>query len=281
MNLILDNLKETKEMIEYEKETGKKAIWRGNITEGFKKWQKGEKIYEKNKERVMILVSEENKKKWQNFIKNYNITTVSKLIRQAVNFFMEYKKNSRSLKSVSDISHELKESLTIIKGYSQILFEEYKDKLDWDITLKLKTIYDQSLILENKIISNLEKPSTEDITYDILIIEDDLLTINLLIDFFSRKGYSCKYFTTGSEALEELQNYTPKLILLDILLPDISGYEICKEFKSKMQKKDIPVFYITAVSGYEVREKLEETGADGYFLKPFDFGKFNVVFDYL
>ncbi len=185
------------------------------------------------------------------------------------------------MKSVADISHELKEALTIIKGYSQILFEEYKDKLDWDITLKLKTIYDQSLILENKIITNLEQTSTEDLTYDILIIEDDLLTINLLIDFFSRKGYSCRYITTGSEALEELQNYIPKLILLDILLPDISGYEICKEFKSKKQSKDVPVFYITAVSGYEVREKIEETGADGYFLKPFDFGKFNIVFDYL
>ena len=281
MNLILDNLKETKEMTEYEKETGKKAIWRGQVTEGFKKWQKGEKIYEKNKERVMILVSEESKKKWQDFIKNYNITTVSKLIRQAVNFYIEYKTNSRSLKSVADISHELKEALTIIKGYSQILFEEYKDKLDWDITLKLKTIYDHSLILENKIITNLEKPSTEDFTYDILIIEDDLLTINLLIDFFNRKGYSCKYITTGSEALEELQNYTPKLILLDILLPDISGYEICKEIKSKKQRKNIPVFYITAVSGYEVREKMEETGADGYFLKPFDFKKFNIIFEYL
>jgi CheY-like chemotaxis protein len=277
----LDNLKETKEMIEYQKETGKKAIWRGNITEGFKKWQKGEKIYEKNKERVMILVSEDNKKKWQNFIKNYNITTVSKLIRQSVKFFMEYKANSQSLKSISDISHELKESLTIIKGYSQILFEEYKDKLDWDVTLKLKTIYDQSLILETKIITNLEKPSTEDSKYDILIVEDDLLTINLLIDFFNRKGYSCKSITNGTEALEELQSYNPKLILLDILLPDKSGYEICKEFKSKKQRKNIPIFYITAVSEYEVREKMDETGADGYFLKPFDFGKFDVVFSYL
>ncbi|MHA2182873.1 MAG: response regulator [Promethearchaeota archaeon] len=277
----MDNLKETKEMIEYQKETGKKAIWRGNITEGFKKWQKGEKIYEKNKERVMILVSEDNKKKWQNFIKNYNITTVSKLIRQSVKFFMEYKANSQSLKSISDISHELKESLTIIKGYSQILFEEYKDKLDWDVTLKLKTIYDQSLILETKIITNLEKPSTEDSKYDILIVEDDLLTINLLIDFFNRKGYSCKSITNGTEALEELQSYNPKLILLDILLPDKSGYEICKEFKSKKQRKNIPIFYITAVSEYEVREKMDETGADGYFLKPFDFGKFDVVFSYL
>jgi CheY-like chemotaxis protein len=194
---------------------------------------------------------------------------------------MEYKANSRSLKSIEDISHELKEALTIIKGYSQILFEDYKDKLDWDITLKLKTIYDQSLILENKIITNLEKPNTEDLSYDILIVEDDLLTINLLMDFFGRKGYSCKCITTGSEALEELQNNTPKLVLLDILLPDISGYEICREFKSRKQRQNIPIFYITAVSGNEVREKLDETGADGYFLKPFDFRKFTIVFDYL
>ncbi|MHA2180803.1 MAG: response regulator, partial [Promethearchaeota archaeon] len=140
---------------------------------------------------------------------------------------------------------------------------------------------DQSLILENKIITNLEKPSTEDSNYDILIVEDDLLTINLLIDFFNRKGYSCKFITKGSEALEELQSYNPKLILLDILLPDMSGYEICKVFKSKKQRKNIPIFYITAVSEYEVREKMEETGADGYFLKPFDLGKFDVVFGYL
>ena len=63
-------------MIRYEMETGKFAIWRGIITEGFKKWQKGEKIYEKNKERIMLLVSGENKKRWQNFIKTNDISTI-------------------------------------------------------------------------------------------------------------------------------------------------------------------------------------------------------------
>ena len=171
-------------MEEYENETGKKAIWRERVTEGFKKWQKGEKIYEKNKERIMVLVSEENKKKWQDFTKNYEITTISKLVRQAVNFYIEFKEKSRSNKNLSEISHELKESLTIIKGYSQILFDNYKDKLDWDITLQLKTILDQSLILENKIVTNLESPSIEDSTYQILLVEDDRLTVNLLTDFF-------------------------------------------------------------------------------------------------
>ncbi|KKL75396.1 hypothetical protein LCGC14_2055320, partial [marine sediment metagenome] len=85
-------------------ETGKFAIWRGIITEGFKKWQKGEKIYEKNKERIMLLVSGENKKRWQNFIKTNDISTISKLIRQAVNFFIEFKEKSRLFKTTTQIS---------------------------------------------------------------------------------------------------------------------------------------------------------------------------------
>jgi len=268
-------------MEEYEKETGKKAIWRDRITESFKKWQKGEKIYEKNKERVMILVSDEIKKKWQYFIKENEIPTLSKLIRKAVNFFIEFTEESRSLKSASQISHELKEALTIIKGYSHILFENYKDKLDWDIILKLKTIYDQSIILENKIINNLEKPSAKDLKYDILIIEDDPLTIDLLFDFFQSKGFSCKHTTSASEALEEMQRGIPKLILLDIILPDINGYEICKKIKSNPNFKKIPIYYITALPGSEVIDKIEETGADGYFLKPFTFSQFEALFEFL
>ena len=279
MVTISNELNNDKAMEEYEKETGKKAIWRGRVTESFKKWQKGEKIYEKNKERVMILVSDEIKKKWQDFIKENEMPTISKLIRKGVNFFIEFTEESRTLKTATQISHELKEALTIIKGYSNILFENYKDKLDWDIVLKLKTIYDQSIILENKIINNLEKPSKDE-AYDILIIEDDALTIELLIDFFQSKGYSCKHTTSASETFVEIRRSQPKLILLDIILPDINGYEICKKIKSIKNLDKIPIYFITALPGSEVMAKLEETGADGYFLKPFDFSKFAVLFDY-
>ncbi|MFX1569749.1 MAG: response regulator [Promethearchaeota archaeon] len=274
-------MKKTKEMEQYEKETGKFAIWRDRITEGFKKWQKGEKIYEKNKERIMILVSEETKSKWQDFIKNYDYPTISKLVREAVNSFIEIKEKSRSFKAISQISHDLKESLTIIKGYSQILLENYKDKLDWDIALKLKTIYDQSLILEEKIIKDLEKSDVENNLYDILIVEDDFLTINLLTDYFRGKGYVCKYLTSGLEAIEEMYRYVPKLVLLDILLPDIDGYEICKKMRLSNTLKKVPIFFITAVPHSEVEEKMNETGANGYFLKPFDFSKFETIFNHL
>jgi len=268
-------------MENYEKETGKFAIWRGRVTEGFRKWQKGEKIYEQDKERIMLLVSEDLKSKWYNFAKNYDYSTLSKFIREAVNFYIDFRKKQTSTKPITELSHDLKEPLTIIKGYSQILFENYKDKLDWDITLKIKTIYDQSLVLENKIVKNLEETKTKESLYDVLIIEDDLFTTNLLVDFFELKGYTCKYIMTGTEALEELKKYTPKLILIDVLLPDIDGYQVCKKIKSNEKLKDVPTFYATAVPRSEVLEKLEETGAEGYFLKPFDFTEFEKIFKYL
>lgn len=87
--------------------------------------------------------------------------------------------------------------------------------------------------------------------------------------------------TSGFKGLEELKINPPKLILLDILLPDISGYEICKQVKSDKKYKDLPIFYITAIRDSKVSSKIEETRADGYFLKPFDFSKFSVLFNYL
>ncbi len=267
-------------MEKYEEETGRFAIWRGRITEGFRKWQKGEKIYENDKERIVVLVSEETKHKWQEFKKN-EYSTISKLIREAVNFFIDFKEDQASIKTIGQISRNLKITLTIIKGYSQILFENYKDKLDWEILLKIKTIYDQSLILENKIVKDLEKPKATDSNYDILIIEDDYFAINLLTDFFHMKGYTSKYVMNGKEALEELKIYAPKLILLDILLPDLDGYQVCQEIKSNDKLKKIPIFYTTAVPRDEVVDKLEKTGANGFLIKPFDFNQFEALINYL
>ena len=98
--------------------------------------------------------------------------------------------------------------------------------------------------------------------------------------FFRLKGYSCKDSTSGSETFKELEINKPKLILLDILLPDMNGYEICKKIKSDEDYNDIPIFFITAVPENEVKPKIKETMADGYFLKPFNFSEFEKLFDY-
>ncbi len=282
MNFIDKNQEKTKEMEKYEKETGKSAIWRGNITESFKKWQKGQKINDQEKERVTILVSEKKKEKWLNHIKEYDYPSLSKLIREAVEYFIDIRFKAPSFtKSISKITHALKEPLTLIKGFSQLIIENYKDKADWDLLEKIKDIFDQSKILEKIINSISEDFKQENQHYSILIVDDDNNTIKVLEGFFEIKKYSFKILTQGWDVIEELEKYQPKLILLDIILPDISGFEICKMIKSNPKFKNIPVFYITAISVDEVENKLPETKANGYFLKPFDFKKLEILFDYL
>ncbi len=275
---------------QYEEETDKYSIWRGAITEGFKKWLKGEKIYDRDKERISLYVSEETKRQWQDFKKSHKYSTISSLIRDSVDFFIEQKSdlligglNKLDDKRISNISHALKEPLTTIKGFSQLLLENYKDELNEEVMNTVKNIFDQSLLLESKIISILDNIKLEDTVshYDILLIEDDLATIRLLTSYFESKGFKCKGVVSGTKGLEELRGGIPKLILLDIILPDISGYEICKMIKDHKKYKDLPIYLLTAIPGSEVERKMGETKADGYILKPFDFSDFEVIFQYL
>ena len=277
--------KKTEDMERYERETGKYAIWRGLVTEGYKKWAKGEKIYDRDKERISLYVSDNTKNNWQDFIKKNNYRTISKLIRDSVQTFIKEKNDfetgvkQSNLRSISNISHALKEPLTTIKGYAQLLIENHKDKLSQNVLNTIKNIFEQSVLLENKIINFLDDIKTHTTHYDILLIEDNLATMRLINSYFESKGYLCKGVVSGLKGIEELKNSRPGIILLDIILPDISGYEICKLIKSDNEYKDIPVFFLTAIAGSEVEKHLAETGADGYILKPFNLSDFDKVFN--
>ena len=282
-----NSIKKTEEMKEYEKITGKYAIWRGIITEGFRKWQRGEKIYQREKERISLYVSEETKSKWLNYIKNEGDLTISKLIRESVSYFIKNRSNKKEYnlsklnpQTISDISHTLKEPLTSIKGYSQLLLENYRQQLNKHVFETVRNIFEQSILLEKKIINILDNMKVES-KYDVLLIEDDLATIRLITSYFESKGYKCKGVVTGSKGLEELGNTIPKIILLDIILPDIIGYDICKTIKSDDAWSNIPLYYLTAIAGSEVEKNLKDTKADGYILKPFNFSDFEVIFNIL
>jgi len=278
-------------MKKYEKENDKYAIWRGAITEGFKKWLKGEKIYTRDKERISLYVDDKIKGDWQKFINRNKETfpTFSELIRQSVKSFIadsgkvssELSKLSPS--TISNISHALKEPLTSIKGYSQLLLEseEFRGKLSEHIEETIKNIFDQSNLLENIIKNFLDNIKPESSPYDILLIEDDLATIRLITSYFESKKYTCKGVISGTKGLEELRRVVPKVILLDIILPDLSGYDICQTIKTDNSYKKIPVFFLTAISATEIKKRLNDTLADGYILKPFNFSDFNVIFEIL
>lgn len=231
-------------------------------------------------ERIGVIVSTKTKDEWKRFIKKHEISTISKLIRTSVEFYMESESKNSLLKNITSLTHDLKEPLTSIKGFSQLTIENDLDKLENlpNIRKRIKEIYNQSVFLENKINEILNGVKKEPTQYDILIIEDDSSTITVLTEFLKIKGYTSIGVTTGTKALEELNRSTPRLILLDILLPDISGYEVYEKIKSNKNLNHIPIFYITAIPESEVRE---EPKAEGLLLKPFNFREFEDVFDYL
>lgn len=287
-------MKKTKEMEEFENETGKRAIWRGNVTETFRKWQRGENNIDIEKERISLYVDRELKDEWQNFGKNNGYPTLSKLIRDALRFFIEYrskiiiKDKNVDIDLLSSLSHDLKEPLTSIKGYLQLVIETFGSKLEDNILSIMKNILNQCLILEDKIIKNLDKIEFEKddeadkkTKYDLLIIEDDVETVNLLTSYFESIGVSSKGVLSGFKSLKELKRTIPSLILLDIILPDINGYEILKRIKSDKRLKDIPVFFLTAIPSIEVEKKVKELGATGAILKPFNLSDFDKLQKYL
>jgi len=289
-NLDLDSEKVKELMKQYEEDTTKYAIWRGAVTTGFINWLRGEKIYDREKERISLYVSDKTKEDWSDFIKTHKdkYNTISKLIRESVNYFIKKKSSlvnddlhKLDNKTLTNISHALKEPLTSIKGFSQLLIENYKEEMEEAVFNTLQNIFTQSLLLEKKIINILDNIKTETTQYDILLIEDDLATIRLLTSYFESKGYSCKGVVSGTKGLEEISNNPPKLVLLDIILPDYSGYNICKQIKSNKDLRNIAVYLLTAIPGSEVEKNLEDSNADGYILKPFDFSDFEIIFQYL
>ena len=117
--------------------------------------------------------------------------------------------------------------------------------------------------------------------YDILIIDDSKYIIELLTQIFTSKGFTCNAVRDFSSAMNELNNNKPRLIFLDVNMPDINGYQFCEMIKSNEKHKDILVYYLTGISQSEISIKTLETKADSYITKPFDLSDFNDVFEYI
>ena len=128
---------------------------------------------------------------------------------------------------------------------------------------------------------SLDKKKIQGNEYDILLIEDDLPTIRLITSYFESKGFICKGVISGQKGIDELKRSTPRLILLDIILPDYSGYDLCKMIKSDEKYKQIPIHFLTAIPATELEKRLKETKADGFILKPFDLTDFEEILGYL
>lgn len=101
---------------------------------------------------------------------------------------------------------------------------------------------------------------------EIAIVEDEPKLVALLNDYLLKEGYSTRLFSDGSDALQQLQNSLPDLILLDLMLPGTDGLTICREIRKTSQ---VPIIMLTARVDEIDRLLGLEIGADDYICKPF------------
>ena len=103
----------------------------------------------------------------------------------------------------------------------------------------------------------------------ILVVEDEESLLKLESILLTSKGYEVHGVGDGEAALEAVEKIHPDLVLLDIMLPEIDGFEVCRRIKSNEATKDIPVVMLTAKKGREDMARGEQVGADWYITKPF------------
>ncbi len=110
---------------------------------------------------------------------------------------------------------------------------------------------------------------TEDNKGNILIVDDTPENLQVLSATLSDRGYKVRGVIKGSMAIRAAKSAPPDLILLDIKMPDLTGYEVCEQLKAEPQTKEIPVIFISALDEVLDKVKAFEIGGVDYITKPF------------
>jgi two-component system sensor histidine kinase/response regulator len=104
---------------------------------------------------------------------------------------------------------------------------------------------------------------------NILAVDDTPANLQLLLQILQENGYRMRAVTSGAEALETVRTETPDLILLDITMPEMDGYEVCRRLKADPATAEIPVLFISALAEVEDKVHAFEVGGVDYVSKPF------------
>ena len=202
----------------------------------------------------------------------------------------------------SELRHNLRTPLNAIIGYSEILMEDLEDDLSEESLKDLQSIIELSRETETAIEnfvdyirgeaiktsdgdSQLESAeslfkSLGDINYsleldeslegaDILIVDDNKTNCEVLERRLSMSGLTCRTSYDGKSALDEVEKQTPDLILLDWMLPKISGTEVCRQIRRNEDIKETPLIMLTARSEESDKVRGLDVGADDFVTKPY------------
>jgi len=102
----------------------------------------------------------------------------------------------------------------------------------------------------------------------VLIADDEPQAVELLEAYLASSGYELQTAADGEEALAKLQSWKPDLLLLDIMMPKISGFEVCKRIRSSPATRGIAVLMVTALDQQSDIDRAVEAGTDDFITKP-------------
>jgi len=104
----------------------------------------------------------------------------------------------------------------------------------------------------------------------ILVVDDMPVNVKLLADLLTVKGYTVVTAASGAEALVKVEKEQPGLVLLDVLMPGLNGYDVLQRLKGDEKLRDVPVLMISALDEMDSVVRCIELGAEDYLPKPFD-----------
>lgn len=102
----------------------------------------------------------------------------------------------------------------------------------------------------------------------ILVVEDAANDIRLLGTLLTEQGYGVSIARSAEEALEQMEREVPNLLLTDVILPGLSGYELCRKVRELPATRHVPVLMVTALQPDEDRQRGLDVGADDFLVKP-------------
>lgn len=104
----------------------------------------------------------------------------------------------------------------------------------------------------------------------IMIIDDDVDIVTITSTFLMRRGFDVITGYSGKDALAQIQQVRPDLILLDVMMPKMDGFWLCRVLKADPQLRDVPIMFLSARDDAEARAEARQSGGTAYVAKPFD-----------
>lgn len=108
---------------------------------------------------------------------------------------------------------------------------------------------------------------------NIFVAEDDDVQRKLIVRRLAAEGHQVSITENGELALEEIKKEKPDLVILDIMMPGMDGWEVCQKLKSQEETKKLPVIILTARKGTATKEISQSVGANSYLEKPWEVSK--------